>query len=667
MKKFLVLVLSAATVFGALAISASAAFETTRTYEGQFTDVSESAWYAPSVKTCYEIGLINGASATTFNPQGMFTLAEAATIAARMHNIYGGGDGKIPAGEGAWYNGAVNYCIENGIFAKGEFSDYTRYATRAEAASIMVAALPAKEWKAINNVTALPDVENDNSKNSKAIFTLYNAGILAGSDEYGKFQPNAAITRAEVAALVVRMADADKRISVNLKPLSERKGVVLNGTFRSVTPDGKIIFSNEGKYGVMTVDGSVIFPAEYNSIEYLENGRFVLYSDNATKVADTNGKVLYTYEGGRIESLGDDYYLVNASYMNTGKLYNGSTLLANELSSAERKGDFFVLGSYAYYYGDYQYPKYAAADKNGKILVDYDDWNIVITDDYIVRVVNRTYYFYDKTGKLLSSGDYKSVSYQSGLIVFEENGKQGLATPYGKVVDALYDRVSLNGSFAVLKYGTMQALASANGIIFDLGKYNKYGVAGEYAAALRADGVDVVDVTGDVVASAEGNYNEAITLYGNLVAYANANGRHNAYDTVSKQTLEYKALSNGYNYVSYYENDEKCFLIDGTEVAEVALVNGYFVYKSLDGKYGSYFANHASPAIYNTPEDLIKGDSATTKYTVSTENGKPIVRYGDEIVIRYAKEPFYYDRITELGYNNYYICTFNNVNYIIHP
>ena len=53
-------------------------------------------------------------------------------------------------------------------------------------AGIMVAALPNTEWQAINNVSVLPDVENNGGKQENAIFTLYNAGILAGSDEYGK-------------------------------------------------------------------------------------------------------------------------------------------------------------------------------------------------------------------------------------------------------------------------------------------------------------------------------------------------------------------------------------------------------------------------------------------------------------------------------------------------
>lgn len=117
-KRVLSGVLAAATLAGMLTLPASAAgFSRSKTYtNGQFTDVASNAWYNTSVKDCYELGLMSGSSATTFNPTGMFTLAEVATVAGRMHHIYNGGNGVLPAAKsGAWYQGAVDYCIQNGI------------------------------------------------------------------------------------------------------------------------------------------------------------------------------------------------------------------------------------------------------------------------------------------------------------------------------------------------------------------------------------------------------------------------------------------------------------------------------------------------------------------------------------------------------------------------
>lgn len=52
--------------------------------QGQFIDIS-SQWYKDSVKKVYEIGLMKGNSDGNFNPEGTITLAEAITMAARLH------------------------------------------------------------------------------------------------------------------------------------------------------------------------------------------------------------------------------------------------------------------------------------------------------------------------------------------------------------------------------------------------------------------------------------------------------------------------------------------------------------------------------------------------------------------------------------------------------
>ncbi|MFR6378562.1 MAG: S-layer homology domain-containing protein [Evtepia sp.] len=57
----------------------------------------------------------------------------------------------------------------------------------------------------INNVQTLPDVTGS-TKYSQEIFSLYNAGVLTGSDVFGTFKPNDNIIRAEAAAILTRVA-----------------------------------------------------------------------------------------------------------------------------------------------------------------------------------------------------------------------------------------------------------------------------------------------------------------------------------------------------------------------------------------------------------------------------------------------------------------------------
>ncbi len=81
MKKLLISIVTVAM----LATGANAAFEKVNTYNNNFTDVKPESWYAESVKSAYELGLMTGNSDTTFNPNGNVTVAEAITMAARVH------------------------------------------------------------------------------------------------------------------------------------------------------------------------------------------------------------------------------------------------------------------------------------------------------------------------------------------------------------------------------------------------------------------------------------------------------------------------------------------------------------------------------------------------------------------------------------------------------
>ena len=181
---------------------------------GIFTDVAASSWYVNAVAAAYEYGLMRGNSAVTFNPSGDITLAEAITVATRVHCKYmTGSDEFPPVTAGApWYISNVDYAIANGIISATAFSNYSRAATRAEMAYIFSGALPAEEFPAINTVNSLPDVTAA-TPYSEAIFMLYRAGILTGGDSVGTFTPNGNISRAEAAAIISRVILPSERIS----------------------------------------------------------------------------------------------------------------------------------------------------------------------------------------------------------------------------------------------------------------------------------------------------------------------------------------------------------------------------------------------------------------------------------------------------------------------
>ncbi len=180
--------------------------------EMKFTDVKKSDWFYDDVKSAVEMGLINGKSTTTYAPNDNLTYAEAIKLAACMNQLYNEGAISLASGN-PWYKPYVDYCIDEEIIDK-EYN-YTENATRAGYMGIFAKALPDDGLKAINNVpdNSIPDVPSSRAY-AAGVYKLYRAGILTGIDDAHNCNPLANITRAEVAAILTRMMDESKRVSI---------------------------------------------------------------------------------------------------------------------------------------------------------------------------------------------------------------------------------------------------------------------------------------------------------------------------------------------------------------------------------------------------------------------------------------------------------------------
>lgn len=659
-KKLLALLLAGVLLVG----SAGAAFTATKTYTpGQFTDVAANVWYAASVQKVYELGLMSGSSATTFNPNGMFTVAEALTVAGRMHSLAHGGNGVLPAAAGAWYQGAVNYCLQNKLITADQFDSYTRSATRSEMAGVIRAALPDDQWKAINSVSALPDV-NMGNEYAQAIFDLYNAGVFTGSDEYGMFQPYAYITRAEVAAIVARCADPSQRKTLSLTPLSQRQAPELIGGYQSNVKmsNGRLAYQdpNTGKWGYLDGKGTAVIPAQYDYAEAFESGYAKVGKNWKYGLINTAGAVVLPVEQDQLTHADERNYdpaiwfatkngntaIVNNGRLVTGYIYDSIKFFGGvkDVCAVRQNDKWGIVNSAGGTIVPIKYP----TPRYGDAVAFTGDYGFGCPAEGGVDV-------YDLNGALLghfAEGCYYAIG--NPLLAVKEGNKYAVATPKGKITEAVYDSVKLavDSPYAEVKYGDLTGLVGLNGELIALGTYDCYAFDGRYFAAYK-----------ETVKSTYSYFYQVAVGDATGVLYT---GTYDA-GYPDRAFLSFRPGINedaGLFYCGikhwYRDSDSEGLLFQNDGQYKKAYFEDYdntFRWSDSDGK-------HSVP-VYRR--------STIEKYTYTiskNDAGKPIVAYGNDTigwtpVIEYYKNNMYYDEIKDIG-EGYYACRFNTTWYLVH-
>ena len=181
-----------------------------------FTDVKTGDWFYNNVKNAYAMGLIEGKTTATFNPNDNMTYAEAVTLAARMNQLYYSGKVTLSnSTTGNWYSSYESYAISKGIISSALGNKANTKITRKDYVDIFYNALPASAYTVRNTVSSIPDLAN-NTANAK-VYAFYRAGILTGyantpGKTNGAFGPNDNIKRSEVATILIRMMDSGTRV-----------------------------------------------------------------------------------------------------------------------------------------------------------------------------------------------------------------------------------------------------------------------------------------------------------------------------------------------------------------------------------------------------------------------------------------------------------------------
>ena len=136
-------------------------------------------------------------------------------MAARTY-AYERGETIPKTGGSTWYSDFLQYANDKGICAIGEFgAAYDNFCNRLTMAKLFARVVPESTATQRNDVTTLPDVQS--ASENQAVFTLYQLGILTGSDKYGTFHPYQYIKRSETAAILNRVLNPDTRKSFILE------------------------------------------------------------------------------------------------------------------------------------------------------------------------------------------------------------------------------------------------------------------------------------------------------------------------------------------------------------------------------------------------------------------------------------------------------------------
>ena len=209
----------------ALAVSDSTEhFIRTKTYSGQFSDLTPDSVFYDNVAALYEYGLSVGKPDGTYGLQNSMTVGQIVIFAGRIRSLYRTGDAEEGAASysdsGSLVQSYLRYLQEEGVVGTELDDSLTAPATRAQVAHVLANALPEEALPAVNSdlvtqayasrkfitdVTEYTDYQQD-------ILKLYRCGVCVGSDDTGSFLPDQPITRGAAAAMLTRMVDDSLRL-----------------------------------------------------------------------------------------------------------------------------------------------------------------------------------------------------------------------------------------------------------------------------------------------------------------------------------------------------------------------------------------------------------------------------------------------------------------------
>lgn len=263
-----------------------------------FTDLQGYNWAVPAIEDMAARGILSGVGNNKYAPGDNVTILEFASMAMRAYagkeEITKLAEEQSRLAENIAYIEATNgkhwgneiICASQKFGLTDKFSInalvWSYPATRADMAVI---AMTIAEQMGKETFEIKDGIENNIGDYSKILTKLddrnyilkaYSNGILCGVNDRGDYEPNAHANRAEAAAIMQRLVDPSKRVTVEIKqapvekPVNNKPGVYValpDGS--NVMPDGTILPA-EGQIGP---DGKVITRDKETGVLGFGNGQ----------------------------------------------------------------------------------------------------------------------------------------------------------------------------------------------------------------------------------------------------------------------------------------------------------------------------------------------------------------------------------------------------------
>ena len=171
-----------------------------------FIDIAPDAWYKDAIQYAYDNGLMTGVSATEFDPEATTTRAMIVSILARLENVTTAqAAGFADVDDNDWYATAVNWAANVGVVNGYEDGTFKpNTAITREQLAAILMNYAAYKGEDVSNRADLTSYTDQPSTWAKEAISWSVAEGLLTGVTADTLQPQGAATRAQVAAILQR-------------------------------------------------------------------------------------------------------------------------------------------------------------------------------------------------------------------------------------------------------------------------------------------------------------------------------------------------------------------------------------------------------------------------------------------------------------------------------